>query len=695
MINTDRPIQNKKEDLLNRGSFASNLANTIIKYSEEECVTLGLIGKWGSGKTSLINLTLENLNPEEIIIVKFNPWNYSEQNQIINQFFIQLGNKLKYKRKDKQLLEIAKKLEFFGYLSHPLKLYPPTQPIGLILGQIFSFLGKSSSKWASIISKDLKKIKLDLEKLLSKIDQKILIMIDDVDRLNNKEIKQMFQLVKSLGDFPNIIYLMAFDNEIVEHALIDEQKFSSKYIEKIVQVSFSVPMPNKKDVEKILFAELDKILDSKTKKRFDQNYWTNIYQNGLKHLFNSVRDVKRYINTLKFNNLALGDNVNIVDLFAITAIQIFLPSVHHEIKNNAMIFTGSSNDITSHNKDELKTKYEQIKKLSTLIPNDSFDRLMAEIFPKTKAITANTNYGSEWLINWRRNGRICHPEMFLYFFRLNIPENTLTISDMENIIDSISSVDKFKKSLKLLLDSEKILLFLSRFEDYTENYIPEEKICIIIRSLIESSLNFPEQRTGMLQISTKMQISRIFYQLLSRIKDENDKLNHYLDAIKNINLGIDMCVYFIALEIGAKDDNKLFDQNSKKELIKAGTQIIKNFAKDSQDSKIKNIIHILKFVEDYFPKNQIKKTIIQILESNPLLIQLIQDSITTKYSQTMGSYSTNVTHDFDFKGFEAYFEKTDENLKRLIKIRKQIKDEVLFNKIIAYYTVDKNGKKNS
>lgn len=73
---------------------------------------------------------------------------------------------------------------------------------------------------------DLITIKNNITKKLAKSKLKYIVFIDDIDRLNNKEIKLLMQLIKAVGDFPNIIYVLAFDRDIVANALNDEQKIN-------------------------------------------------------------------------------------------------------------------------------------------------------------------------------------------------------------------------------------------------------------------------------------------------------------------------------------------------------------------------------------------------------------------------------------------------------------------------------------
>lgn len=79
------------EDRLNRSNFAKSLALNIKNYLNRneinDCLTIGLMGEWGSGKTSILNMTEEYLKDTDIKIIKFNPWLYSSYNQIVEQFF--------------------------------------------------------------------------------------------------------------------------------------------------------------------------------------------------------------------------------------------------------------------------------------------------------------------------------------------------------------------------------------------------------------------------------------------------------------------------------------------------------------------------------------------------------------------------------------------------------------------------------
>ena len=100
MFNPDLPITKSTEDVLNRGTFAKSLAKTLLQYDQPSSFTIGLYGEWGSGKTSLLNMILENVESgdDSAVILRFNPWLCSEPRQLIAQFFKQMAAAIKLKK---------------------------------------------------------------------------------------------------------------------------------------------------------------------------------------------------------------------------------------------------------------------------------------------------------------------------------------------------------------------------------------------------------------------------------------------------------------------------------------------------------------------------------------------------------------------------------------------------------------------
>lgn len=191
MFASDKPVETSHDDLLDRVSFAEQLANAIASYSNTDSCTIGLYGKWGAGKTSIINMVTENLEERnkqvdeenQIIIVRFNPWNYSDRTQIIDQFFKTISTELKITNAPKTLKTVGDALEKYSGALEYTTLIPE-------IGKYLSFLPallRGTGLRLSSRSKDLgslSQMKESVIQALNKINQRILIIIDDIDRLN-------------------------------------------------------------------------------------------------------------------------------------------------------------------------------------------------------------------------------------------------------------------------------------------------------------------------------------------------------------------------------------------------------------------------------------------------------------------------------------------------------------------------------
>ena len=368
----DRAITNSNEDELNRSNFAKQLKESLSSWENEESLIISLKGKWGEGKSSVINLLKEQFNQNkennDPTIIEFNPWAYSNKDSMSFHFFNDIGSELKIKNAVKNDGKLAKKLKLYSQLINVknetkiLKDIIPqfilvlgivgisanklfdwinidqkwfenflfifglvillTQLFGGVLNKIATFLELRSLSFES----SPQTVKKEIINHLKKRKKKLLLIIDDTDRLSQKEICEVFKLIRVNADFPNTIYLLAFDNKIIEKNLEEQKGISGKeYLKKIVQVDFNLPYTKSDKIQQYLFKELDKLIEKLPNSiheyfKSENPYWANTYHSGYKNFFKNIRDVKRYVNSLLFNiNLLHRDNV-----FEVNAIDLLL-----------------------------------------------------------------------------------------------------------------------------------------------------------------------------------------------------------------------------------------------------------------------------------------------------------------------------------------------------------------------------------
>lgn len=498
----DKPIEKADEDLLGRSDFAKQFGKSICEYDSKDGLVIGLYGKWGSGKTSIINMAISEIPVVEAqkiekkkwyskvykrikkifisqkteeedqchypIIIRFSPWNYSDKNNLISLFFHELKNKLGVAKGEENKEKIGKAISQYSDIIDALSSIPVAGPvIAHILKTTFKAAGSKLMKTPS-----LDEAKEKLCKALEDFNHKIIVFIDDIDRLTTPQIKDIFQLVKQVGDFPNIIYVLTMDREIVCNALSEYHNIDGdEYLKKIVQVSFEVPEIDKTTVHEILRDRLNDIVHkSKNEEEFENNeYFETVLENCVNPYVNNIRDVNRLLNAFHFKYGALCEETSFVDLLAITAIEIFEPKLYEWIFNNKDFIC--SGDINS----SLRRHYglsEYIEKCNQefeslgLYNKMAFD-IVSILFPTfakdiNKHKFANPQ-SEEELISKMRVGSI---ERFDLYFSFNLSSIKV---QREVILECINNCSKFAfmQKVKNFNKDGNIIFFFKNYRGIT------------------------------------------------------------------------------------------------------------------------------------------------------------------------------------------------------------------------------------
>lgn len=107
LLLNDSPIEKQENDLYNRNQFSEIIGDALLSTPLGESLCVALMGPWGSGKTSIINLVKnyisskqDELDPRTSIIL-FEPWNFTTSEQLLTQFFFQLAEFFGVDKKEK------------------------------------------------------------------------------------------------------------------------------------------------------------------------------------------------------------------------------------------------------------------------------------------------------------------------------------------------------------------------------------------------------------------------------------------------------------------------------------------------------------------------------------------------------------------------------------------------------------------
>lgn len=661
MFKSDQPIRSHREDILGRSSFAQSLGAAILSYREKDSIALGLYGAWGSGKTSIINMALEYIDStcknsadeEKPIILIFNPWNYSDQNQLITQFFKQLSIALRHTNYASDVKSAGERLETYAKIFEPFTFVPIIGTLAGPASKILRTAGDAAKSWADLKSSDLNALRAELNELLEKQPHRIIIVIDDIDRLNNTEIRQTFQLIKSLGDFPNTTYLVAFDKNVVIRALEEVQKSSGEeYLEKVIQVPFEVPLISKQEVEHLLLDQIGTLVKDILEDEWDQTYWGNIYHSGLKYFFRTIRDVTRYINSLRFSFEMVKGEVNPIDFLAITAIQVFIPRVYYGIRDNKDIFSGAfdfSSRLDDERKEQAKKRCDEILSRVKEPPKKILKNFLSRLFPKLETLYGNTSYTSDGLIDWRKNCRICSPDIFDNFFRLSIPKGEISHEEIKTILSLGNNLDAFAEALLGLNKDGRITRFLERLGDYTESGIPEKNVEPIITVLMDIGDLFPQDESYYFGTDNRWRITGLCYQLSHRFSTHEKRFTILRNAIKKGTRSLYTIVHEVSVLGGEHgkytskknlkpEEERTVDASRLEKLEKLALQKIRIWAEDRRLAKHRDLAYILFRWRDWAKKAEPLQFVNKMMEKDGGLIDFITGFLSKSTSQGVSDY---------------------------------------------------------
>lgn len=716
----DRAILKSTEDELDRGSFAKQLKDSLSSWENEESLVIALKGEWGEGKSSVLNLVKEQFEGDKQnrhpTIIEFNPWAYSNQGTLSLHFFDDISSELKLKGATTRDIKLAKTLKVYSEL---LAIDVDSKTLSnawasfiLLLGilgiTVSTILDYLSTEWqwieifflvvffvlflfqflSGLLNKivsffNLKSISMDdspqaikrkIVKLLTDRKKKLLIIIDDIDRLSQKEMSEVFKLIRVNADFPNTIYLLAFDSRIIEANLEEQVGISGKdYLKKIVQVDFNLPYTRNDKIQQFLFNELDKLTGKlpdtiHTYLNKENGHWTNTYHSGYKSFFKNIRDVKRYVNSLLFNiNLLQREGifeVNPIDFFALEALRVFTPDFYDFLKTRKDLFTDPVDVINDkpdgdRRKNELMAAFDEVEKDLRI----TVIKLINHLFPQLDTIineNGGMTYAKDYYFNWRKDMRICSKEHFDLYFTLNPQDNISEFSnyDLEKFLTVLKGDDEIDGLLQKYIDNQKFRPLIRRIQDFTEDRdrIPKQSALKLIKGLNNLSDQLEDDIQGFFDIRISLELARITNQLLSNEKKEDN-----FDTIKgliNESTGIFGILNLISIQTQGYEKNALSD---KLLVTREGlTELQKLIVEKLEQTDIKTLLenrHFLFIVnrwKDWERNGKLEDVITEILSDKRMFLDFLKHFIVERRSTVLGSYDVNIQKQISFKNLERF-----------------------------------------
>ncbi len=438
---SDVPVEDPACDRFNRSGFAARIAFAISSRRDPGSLVIAVYGAWGEGKTTVLNFIEKKLKYEEdIICVRFNPWRFTDEVHLLQNFFKTIADAL-----GRSAVSYKEKLgKWFAHYAGILA------PISVSMPFIFEI---SPGEGMKNIAKALSSVELDdvrrrIENFLNEENKRIVVLMDDIDRLDRCEIQNIFKLVKLSADFKHTSYILAFDEEMVSAALGEKYGLGvsgagRNFLEKIVQVPLYLPAADKLSLRKFFFDCVDEVLkETKIMLSEDESQAFVVhFVYGIEIMLRTPRMAKCYRNVLGFSMPILKGKVNLSDLMLIEGIRVFYPLLYSSIRDNPDVFLGS--------KINLYLNYEQVVRRKTLdiiekglegLENDAKEAakyLIKILFPKLCGIIDNFHHAGDREEKWGREKRICSDEHFARYFTYSVLEDEVSEAEIDSLIERI------------------------------------------------------------------------------------------------------------------------------------------------------------------------------------------------------------------------------------------------------------------
>ena len=450
------PIERSEEDTLNRSELARLLAEALVFTPESSSMVVALYGEYGTGKTSTINLCLEELaaKNQTPVVVRFEPWLYSTTGELYFRFFQHLGTTLE---SEADLTGMRGQLVGYGKMATPIGGMIDLMGgggVGAAFGKAISVASEQAERARQRNAQDPVRLKAEIERRILESGKHILVVIDDLDRLSSEEIRDVFRLVKAVADFPNTRYLLAFDFATATEALSKVQGTDgTRYLEKIVQVPFRLPdlAPGqlvafvRGRVEELV-SQTEKIGDEEREKLGED--FALLKYLDFDELWENMRQVNRFIDTLRLTLPAVAGEVRLRDLLVLEALRICQPAVYQRLisvqgllvgptPGASTIFPGRAAART-HEEAQAATKAAAESVVSVATREELrlvVGRLLEELFPRVQAARRNfTGFGTDFVAQWTSERRVCLPELFRTATAWALPSGVVSASEVEELL---------------------------------------------------------------------------------------------------------------------------------------------------------------------------------------------------------------------------------------------------------------------
>lgn len=274
----DWPIETAEQDIFDLKDEAEKIANSISNVDRRKTWSFAITAPWGTGKTSFMNLVIEQVktsHKNEFEFVQFNPRDCKSFQSIQEEFFSLIACVLS---------------KYDSRCSSGVKDYMASLQLidnRGIIEKITNFY----KIW------DKTELKENIGKSFGALSKRVLVVIDDFDRLSKDEILEVLKLIDSNAAFGNLIFLTAYDKKQVNKALGDAYKTEDAcFVDKFFSLEFQIPSRPYTYVSQFIIDNLCSMIKADSSEKTLITSVVNNQKRIIQDYIPTLRDAKRFVN---------------------------------------------------------------------------------------------------------------------------------------------------------------------------------------------------------------------------------------------------------------------------------------------------------------------------------------------------------------------------------------------------------------
>ena len=484
-------------DILDRDKFVSDLYDIICKQfdssDEVESLTIGLFDEWGSGKSYCVK-QLKKLfldKRQNIIPIETNPWQYfllGDDASVLNGFFADIREAVNKHIGTRRLGNLFQKYAHLFQNSH------------------ISYSGFNIHLRTNYSHNEIKK---KIEKELFEHKKKLLVIVEDLDRMSADELISTLRLLRSCSDFNNVIFLVVCDREKVVELLL-QKNLPQDYLEKFINYEVYMPPVESKKLSDYFIEVI------KDKWRNEDFYQKNerLVLEQINEIFSkfvifkslkNLRHMKRLLNGIVHKYPSLHGEVNLKDLVFLEILKQRFPYIYTHIVNypeHYILHTGY--------KTFGKTAQERGKALKESLNAFTENLKISDANMEVAEHILSTlfrHYSEKWSYRRSESYRIDEPKYFYRYFMGQVPATQVRNMEVISIaLESCSENLSEKESISLLYENLSKMVSGDKDRDFMQtlfvdvkSHIPTNFWPVLVKMLIQYQNDINEERYSVIR----------------------------------------------------------------------------------------------------------------------------------------------------------------------------------------------------